>query len=128
MITFVHYYVITNTKDQVIYFDGAKWDLVLNNQYIPRDQEDKSDFQKLLQANGIKHTFDIFDRKYTGAFDDVKERIIKSWERIFVIDDRSIFKVQANLWKIEKSWVQKIIRPGDDFFKELEDFADTWVE
>lgn len=118
-------YALKVPKNQVIYFDGAKWDLVLNNQYIPRDEKDKRDFQKLLQANGIKHTFDIFDRKYTGAFDDVKERIVNSWERIFEIDDRSIFKVQANLWKIEKSWVKKIIRPGDDFFKELEDFEDT---
>ncbi|WP_054252772.1 DUF3841 domain-containing protein [Neofamilia massiliensis] len=121
-------YALKVPKDQVIYFDGAKWDLVLNNQYIPRDQADKRDFQKLLQKNGIKHTFDIFDRKYTGAFDDVKERIVNSWERIFEIDDRSIFKVQANLWKIEKTWVKKIIRPGDDFFKELEDFQDTWLE
>lgn len=118
-------YALKVPKDQIIYFDGAKWDLVLNNQYIPRDEEDRKDFQRLLQANGIKHTFDIFDRKYTGAFDDVKERIIKSWERIFVIDDRSIFKVQANLWRIERSWVKKIIRPGDDFFKELEGFEDT---
>lgn len=121
-------YALRVPKDEVIYFDGAKWDLVLNNQYIPKDEEDKKAFRNLLKSYGLKHTFDIFDRKYTGAFDDVKEKILNSWERIFDIEDRSIFKVQANLWRIEKDWVKKIIRPGDDFFKELEGFEDTWRE
>lgn len=115
-------------KDEVIYFDGGRWDLVLNNQFIPKDAADAEDFDRLLKSYGLSHTFDIFDRKYTGAFDDVKARIRDSWKRIFEITDRSEFVVQANLWCIKKEWVKHIIRPGEDFFKIVEDMEETWVK
>lgn len=120
-------YAIRVPKDEVIYFDGGRWDLVLNNQYIPKDAADAEDFDRLLKSYGLSHTFDIFDRKYTGAFDDVKVRIRNSWKRIFEITDRSEFVVQANLWCIKKEWVKHIIRPGEDFFKIVEDMEETWV-
>lgn len=121
-------YALSVPEDEIIFFDGARWDMVLNNQYIAKDEDDRKDYEVFLRSKGLKHTFDIFDRKYIGAFDDVKKRIVDSWERIFEITDRSIFTVQANLWKIEKDWVRHIIRPGDDFFKCLEDTFDTWKE
>lgn len=121
-------YALTVPKDQVIYFDGAKWDYVLNNLYIPTDENDYKRFKNLLEENKIEHTFDLFSNKYTGAFDDIKREIIYSWKRIFEITDRSEFVVQANLWQIKKEWVRHIIRPGENFFKIVSDMEETWKE
>lgn len=121
-------YALSVPKDEVIYFDGGKWDYVLNNLYIPKDEEDQKEFDELLKKNNLTHTFDIFDRKYTNLYPDVKKKLIDSWSRIFEITDRSRFVVQANLWQIKKEWIKHIIRPGDDFFKIVSDMEETWIE
>ena len=121
-------YAVTVPKDEVIYFDGAKWDLVLNNQYVPLDRGDAKRFEKELKARGIDHSFNIFDRKYNEMYDDIREKIVASWERIFEITDRSEFVVQANLWQIKKEWVKHIVYSGDDFFEIVGDMEETWVK
>lgn len=121
-------YAITVPKDEVIYFDGAKWDLVLNNQYVPLDEDDAKRFKKELKARGASHSFNIFDRKYDEMYDDIRETIVASWERIFEITDRSEFVVQANLWQIKEEWIKHIIYPGDDFFEVVGDMEETWIK
>ena len=117
---------MTVPKSEVIYFDGAKWDLVLNNQYVPLDADDAKRFEKELKSRGAGHSFNIFDRKYDEMYDDIREKIVASWERIFEITDRSEFVVQANLWQIKEEWIKHIIYPGDDFFEIVEDMEETW--
>lgn len=109
-------YCLSVPKDQVIYFDGTKWDYVLNYLYLPKDDKDKKDFEQLVKKLGVKDEFNFIRGKYAGMFPDVEEKIRKSWERIFDIDDWSDFKVQANLWRIKKEWVRHIVRPGEDLF------------
>lgn len=119
-------YAITVPKDEVIYFDGAKWDLVLNNQYVPLDEDDAKRFDKELVKRRIDNSFNIFDRKYDEMFDNLREEIVNSWERIFEITDRSEFVVQANLWQIKEEWIKHIVYPGDDFFEIVGDMEETW--
>ena len=119
-------YAITVPKDEVIYFDGAKWDLVLNNQYVSLDEDDAKRFDKELVKRRIDNSFNIFDRKYDEMFDNLREEIVNSWERIFEITDRSEFVVQANLWQIKEEWIKHIIYPGDDFFDVVKDMEETW--
>lgn len=119
-------YAITVPKDEVIYFDGAKWDLVLNNQYVPLDEVDAKRFDKELVKRRIDNSFNIFDRKYDEMFDNLREEIINSWERIFEITDRSEFVVQANLWQIKEEWIKHTVYPGDDFFEIVGDMEETW--
>lgn len=116
-------YAITVPKDEVIYFDGAKWDLVLNNQYVPLDEDDAKRFDKELVKRRIDNSF---DRKYDEMFDNLREEIVNSWERIFEITDRSEFVVQANLWQIKEEWIKHIVYPGDDFFEIVGDMEETW--
>lgn len=120
-------YAITVPKDEVIYFDGAKWDLVLNNQYVPLDEDDAKRFDKELVKRRIDNSFNIFNRKYDEMFDNLREEIVASWERIFEITDRSEFVVQANLWQIKEEWIKHIIYPGDDFFEVVRDMEETWI-
>ena len=120
-------YALTVPKDEVIYFDGAKWDLVLNNQYVPINIDDAKSFDKELASRRIDHSFDIFDRKYNGMFDDIREKIVSSWERIFEITDKSEFVVQANLWQIKEEWIKHIVYPGNNFFEIVGDMEETWI-
>lgn len=121
-------YAITVPKDEVIYFDGAKWDLVLNNQYVPLDEDDAKRFEKSLKKYSADKVYNLFEEKYNGIFDDIREEIVASWERIFDITNKSEFVVQANLWQIKKEWIKHIIYPGDDFFEVVRDMEETWIE
>lgn len=118
-------YALRVPRDQIIYFDGTKWDHVLNNIYLPKDEEDMENYLKELQKHGIENSFELLLDKNKKIYQLFEEKITKSWQRIFDIDDWNHFKVQANLWEIKKEWVQHILRPGDDIF-ELTDMENTF--
>ncbi len=117
-------YCLQVPSDQVIYFSSIKWDYVLNNLYIGKDQADEEAFEKKIKALGCKDKFNFIDGKYKGMYPEIERKIIASWERIFDIDEWDCFKVQANLWQIKKEWVKHIIYPGDDFFSITADMTD----
>lgn len=107
-------YVLHVPKDQVIYFDGGKWDYVLNDLYIPRDEEDKLAYEELVDSLGVKDQFNFIGGKYKGMYPEMEKKIRDSWERIFEIQNWNEFIVQGNLWQIKKEWVQRIVRPGEE--------------
>lgn len=106
-------YEIEVPKSEVIYFDGGKWDYVLNNIYIPKDEEDRVNYQKEIYALGVNDEYNFIDGKYKGMYPEIEEKIRNSWDRIFQIDNWSDFVVQANIWHIKKDWVLRIIKPGE---------------
>lgn len=106
-------YEIEVPKSEVIYFDGGKWDYVLNNIYIPKDEEDRVNYQKEIEDLGVNDEYNFIDGKYKGMYPEIEEKIRNSWDRIFQIDNWSDFVVQANIWHIKKDWVLRIIKPGE---------------
>lgn len=106
-------YEIEVPKSEVIYFDGGKWDYVLNNIYIPKDEEDRINYHKEIYALGVNDEYNFIDGKYKGMYPEIEEKIRNSWDRIFQIDNWSDFVVQANIWHIKKDWVLRIIKPGE---------------
>ena len=106
-------YVLDVPKDQVIYFDEAKWDYVLNRIYIPADEDDRAAYKKHLNALGVQNGFDFFQGRYKGMYPREEERIRESWKRVFDIDNWTIFNVCGNIWEIRREWVQQIVRPGE---------------
>lgn len=107
-------YELEVPKEEIIYFDGAKWDLVLNNLYIPLDEEDGLKFNKEIASLGVTDSFNFIDGKYKGMYPEIEKKIRDSWQRIFIIDQFSEISIQANLWKIKGEWVKRIIRPGEE--------------
>lgn len=107
-------YILDVPKDQVIYFDGLKWDYVLNYLYVPLNDADEERFKKFLKSQQIEHGFFIIKGKYQGLFPEIEAEIKASWPRIFTIDDWNSPFVQANLWRIDASWVRQIIHPGEE--------------
>lgn len=106
-------YEIEVPKSEVIYFDGGKWDYVLNNIYIPKDEEDRVNYHKEIEVLGVNDEYNFIDGKYKGMYPEIEEKIRNSWDRIFQIDNWSDFVVQANIWHIKKDWVLRIIKPGE---------------
>ncbi len=107
-------YCLSVPEEEVIYFDGTKWDYVLNNLYIPKDEADELRFRKKIEELGVEDRFSFIEGKYKGWYPDVEAEIRESWHRIFEIDEWNIFRVQANLWRIKKEWVRRIVRSGEE--------------
>jgi len=95
-------------KSQVIYFDGGKWDYVLNHIYIPKDDEDQRLYLEDLKRKGFKDEFGILQGNNGNFYPWEKRKIIQSWERIFQIDNWDIFKVQGNIWEIKPEFIKSI--------------------
>lgn len=102
-------YVLEVERSEIVYFDGTKWDHVLNHLYIPKDKEDKDIYDKELQEKGLRHGFSFIDKKTTHFYPQERKKVMDSWHRIFEIDDWNIFNVQANIWEIKKDMIKEII-------------------
>lgn len=70
-------------ESKVLLSDFYKWHLVLSKSYLPLSESDDDTFDTFLLEKGLKSLlFDILPQ-------DVRELIIKSWERIFDFNDDS---------------------------------------
>lgn len=106
-------YELEVPEEEVIYFDEAKWDYVLNRIYLPKDTEDGKCYKNHLKDIGVVNGFEFFQGRYKGMYPEEKKRIIDSWQRVFQIDNWTIFNVCGNLWEIRKEWVKRIVYPGE---------------
>ncbi|NLW53265.1 MAG: DUF3841 domain-containing protein, partial [Tissierellia bacterium] len=102
-------YVLEVDRSEIIYFDGSKWDYVLNHLYIPKDKEDAEAYNKKLEEKGFKHGFSFIDKKTRHFYPTERKIVMNSWMRVFEIDEWNIFKVQANIWQIKKDMIKDII-------------------
>lgn len=101
-------YKLLVNKEEVVYFDGSKWDYVLNHIYIPKDSEDEKRYKAEMEEKGFNDSFSFLTGKYAHFYPLEKKRIIESWDRIFHIDDWNIFQVQANIWEIRSDMIVDI--------------------
>lgn len=102
-------YVLEVDESEVIYFDGQKWDHVLNHLYIPKDELDRKLYMEEMEMKGLKDSFSFIDGKYAHFYPLEKKRVMDSWIRIFEIDEWNIFNVQANIWEIRPEMIKDIL-------------------
>lgn len=102
-------YVLEVDRSKIVYFDGTKWDYVLNHLYIPKDKEDEEKYDRELEEKGFRHGFSFIDKKITHFYPEERKKVMNSWLRIFKIDDWNIFKVQANIWEIKEDMIKEIL-------------------
>lgn len=102
-------YEIQVDESDIIYFDGAKWDYVLNHIYIPKDENDAKEYYEEMKSRGFKDTFSFYNGKYSLLCPEERKRVIDSWYRIFDIDDWNIFVVQANIWEIKPEMIKDVL-------------------
>lgn len=102
-------YKLEVEKSKIVYFDGMKWDYVLNHHYIPKDEKDGEKYAKDLELKGFDNSFSFVDEKTSHFYPAEKKKVMDSWYRIFEIEDWNIFRVQANIWEIRPEMVKDIL-------------------
>lgn len=99
-------FVLEVPKDEVLIFDNAKWERILNLSYIHTDTEDREAFTKELERYGVKTDHEAY---LSNFYPQLKAQIRKSWIRLF---DDSIQLSQAKraaLWEIKEEWIKEVI-------------------
>lgn len=117
-------YALEVPREEIIFFDGQKWDYVLNYQYCPLNEADERRFNQKLDRLGLGNIVNLFQPKYQRMYEDIKEEIRQSWSRIFDLTNSKAATIEANLWQIRKEWVKHVIQPDEDFFAKVQDMTD----
>lgn len=111
-------YVLEVPEEKVIYFDGTKWDFVLNEHYVPDNAEDLEKYQKELKRKGIDNGYEFIRGSYAHMYPLETERVLDSRIKVFDVDSWNIYSIQGNIWEIKEEWIRKVVRPGEDFTDE----------
>lgn len=94
-------------SENVLLFDYAKWNRILQLNYIGTSPADETRFSKELSLRGIN----AYTAMTTDFYPDIKQRVTESWQRLF--DDVNDFSSrqgddarpkQAALWEIRTEW------------------------
>jgi hypothetical protein len=102
-------YVLEVDSDEIIYFDGQKWDYVLNHHYVAKDGADMKAYTEEMDRKGFRDTFSIMNSNTAHFYPQEIKRIKDSWMRVFEIDDWNIFNVQANIWEIRPEMIKYVV-------------------
>lgn len=104
-------YELEVDESDIIYFDGYKWDYVLNHHYLAKDDEDRKLYKEDMKRKGFNDNdlYSFIEGKNANLFPLEKRKIIDSWMRIFEIDNWNIFAVQANIWEIRPEMIKNIM-------------------
>lgn len=128
-------YVLEVPLEKVLFFDNCKWDYVLNQVYIGKDDKDLAEYEDYLKKIGLNSRFDFCKDDIRRMYPQEIKKITDSWIRIFDIDKWGIWNVCGNIWEIRKEWVKQVIHPGDRFdsdtLNECDEgvlLMDTWPE
>jgi hypothetical protein len=93
----------------VLLSDIDSWGLVLGSAYVTTSEADDATFHAELRARGLDH-----GNRWSDP--DVAAKIVKSWHRIFHLDqyDSDWLRppdermIQATLWEVRIEWVKKV--------------------
>ena len=96
-------------RKNVIYTDVDKWGYVVNYFYLPIDLEDEERHNEELKKFGISDESALITGDKGNFYPLLKNKIIKSWERLFEPLGEESTLVQATIWEIKKEWVVDII-------------------
>lgn len=96
-------------REKAIFTDLNKWGYVVNYFYLPTDPEDEERHNKELERFGIGDESSLIMGDKGNFYPLLKNKIMKSWERLFEPFDEKSTVSQATLWEIRKEWVVDII-------------------
>lgn len=89
---------------RLISIDIDKWGYIVNYMYIPRDEADREEHEKMLERYGT----DDCAAYMSGFYPHIKNKIIKSWERLFD-DSITLSPVKVGtIWELRREWITKI--------------------
>ena len=84
----------------------AKWGAMLNYSYLPADEADRRQHQKLLASLGISDARAFM----TPFYPEVRGQILDSWQRLF--DDTVQLGndfAYGTIWEVRSEWVTNLL-------------------
>ena len=103
-------YVLEVDESEIIYFDGCKWDYVLNHHYVPKDDKDMEEYERDISNKGFRDSYSFLDENTSHFYPEERKRVIDSWIRVFETDQWDPFRIQANIWEIRPEMIKGIIK------------------
>ncbi|MBB6218596.1 hypothetical protein HNQ80_004770 [Anaerosolibacter carboniphilus] len=96
-------------KKYAVFTDSEKWGYVMNYWYVPLNDEDEELYNKELKRYNIGDESALYMGHKGNFYPILRNKIVKSWERIFE-NNLSITKTtQATLWEIKKEWIVDVL-------------------
>lgn len=89
-------------ENQIVYFDMRRWSEVLNLSFVG---EGKEEFEKELQRQGVRDSMEVFSKPFYPL---LKNKIQRSWDRIFEIENVEPQYIQGAVWCIKKEWIKDV--------------------
>ncbi len=103
-----HILTLEVPRDQAVFFDVFDWNRLLQLRYLGETPEEERAFRRELELRGLDNQKVMLSSFYP----EWKERIQKSWDRLFrwharirAGDASCVGSVQAGLWCIRKEWI-----------------------
>lgn len=81
---------------------------MVNYWYVPLNKEDEEKHDKELKKNGIADESALYMSHKGNFYSLLRNKIIKSWNRIFETSPTQNIITQATLWEIKKEWIVDI--------------------
>lgn len=106
-------YIVEKPRDQVVFFDEARWDYVLNHRYLPADDADETAYRRHLRDIGVSNSFEFFEGRYAGKYPEETQRILDSWQRVFDTPSSNAHSICGNIWEIRRPEILRIVHPGE---------------
>ncbi|MCT4594344.1 MAG: DUF3841 domain-containing protein [Anaeromicrobium sp.] len=101
-------------EEYVVITDQEKWGYVINYWYVPLDREDEKKHNKELKKYGVKDESALIMSSKGNFYPLLRDKIKKSWDRLFDHNIRLCDLTQATLWEIKKEWIIDIIQYEED--------------
>lgn len=96
-----HVLTLDVPRDNVLLFDYARWNRILQLNYIGTSPADEALFSKELSLRGIPP----YAAMTTDFYPEIKQCILQSWQRLFESPMDDTHPQQASLWEIRREWV-----------------------
>ncbi|MCT4605754.1 MAG: DUF3841 domain-containing protein [Marinisporobacter sp.] len=97
-------------RKDVVITDFDKWGYVVNYWYVPIDQQDEKKHNEELKRYGIGDESALIMGDKGNFYPLLKNKILKSWERMFYISNEETCFTQATLWEMKKEWVVNVLQ------------------
>ncbi|MFV0363010.1 MAG: DUF3841 domain-containing protein [Suipraeoptans sp.] len=92
---------------EILIINENAWDYRVNYWYVPIDNEDEQNHNFMLKNNGIANESEITMGNKGIYYPFIKNKIIKSWERVFTLPPKDNQEV-ATVWQLKKEWIKKV--------------------
>ncbi len=97
--------------DELLILDYNKWGYRVNHLYIPKDSKDRQAHLEELERQGIKDESALSGSK-GNFYPLLKQKIIKSWDRVFDEPDSNIDNNVGVCFEIRPSWLISVEHGG----------------